>query len=152
MNQVWDSSENVLAVTNEADYFRENAPYITTKIWLTSTDLKNIFNLQKINYNWLKLLIFVTKLIDQTSFMLFLSFITSSTTQETVLISSSFSAVLYFSPYRNHLYPSCQCISLEPDIYPCLVKVGKLSADNMSQFFLPPIDPFIHHAHLIYQN
>ena len=42
MDQVWDHSENFLAVTNEADKFRENAPYITTKIWLTSTDQKQI--------------------------------------------------------------------------------------------------------------
>ena len=39
-----DRSENVLAVTNEADYFQENAPYITTNIWLTSTDLKSTFD------------------------------------------------------------------------------------------------------------
>ena len=38
MNQVWYYCDIFFAVTN----FWENAPYITPKIWLTSTDLKNV--------------------------------------------------------------------------------------------------------------
>ena len=40
MDQVWDHSENFLALTNKADYFQENGPYISTE------DL--------ININWSK--------------------------------------------------------------------------------------------------